>query len=411
MIQLGPVARSVPSRRPSVSARHPRLAAVAVGLAVAGLILTWQSLRVRYTYGGDWSALFCTGGLSTVPPDLLHEKLYRIPDRVGFDGQFYHYIAHDPLPPWRYQAWVDDPSLRYRRILVPALAFVAAGGAEDRVDPAYRAVILGWIFLGAYWVARYASACGRSVAWGLGFLLIPAVLMAAERMTVDVAVAALCAGVALHGRGRPTVVLWLLLALAGLARETGLLLVVAAGAHLLLARRRTDAGLVATASLPAFAWFGVVAATTRARAYPFSPWPFSGIVRAFLTPQAYPNGDSDWLSRHWQDANQWADRLALLGVALAVVLALRAARSRQAGVMALAAALFSLQCALHNEPADAWQEIDNFGRVYSPLLLAVALDALGSGRAAGLAPTLFPWPRIGLALLGALRAIRHGVLG
>jgi hypothetical protein len=389
----------------------PRLAALAVGLAVASLIFAWQTLRVRYTYGGNWSALFCTAGVRPVPPELEHEDLYRFPERVGFDGQIYHYIAHDPIPPWRFQAFVDDPGLRYRRILVPALAFVAAGGDSERIDWAYRAVVLAWIFLGAYWIARFAELCGRSPAWGLGFLFIPAVLMSAERMTVDVALAALCAGVAVYARRPALAPLWLALAAAGLVRETGLLLVVAASIHALLAGKRRAAVLLASAGLPALAWFGVVALQAPAHRYPISPWPFGGLVRALVTPQGYPNGDTDWLSRHWQDANQAADRLALLGIVLALVLALRSARSRRAGVMALAAALFSLQCALHNEPPDAWQEIDNFGRVYSPLLLAVALDSMSSGRRVGLLPPLLLWPRIGLALLGALRAVRRGLTG
>jgi hypothetical protein len=409
MTHVGPEAASAaPPQTPRPSAR---LAALATGLAVASLVLTWQALRVRYTYGGNWSALFCTSGMSPVPPELEHEKLYRFADRVGFDGQIYHYMAHDPIPPWRFEAFVDDPGLRYRRILVPVLAFAVAGGDSHRVDWAYRAVVLGWIFLGAHWIASFAALSGRSPAWGLGFVLIPAVLVAAERMTVDVALTALCAGVALYARRGAAARLWMALAAAGLVRETGLLLVAAASAHAFLAGKKRDAVLLASASLPTLAWFGFVARNTPARDYPISPWPFSGLVRAFVDPQGYPNGDTDWLSRHWQDANQAADRLALVGIVFALVLALRSVRSRHAGVMALAAALFSLQCALHNEPPDAWQEVDNFGRVYSPLLLAVALDSLGSGQRIGLWPPLLLWPRIGLALLGALRAVRRGLIG
>lgn len=271
--------------------------------------------------------------------------------------------------------------------------------------------MIGWIFLGAYWVARYASLCGRHPAWGLAFLLVPTVLLSAERMTADVALAAVCAGVAVQARRGATVALYLLLVAAGLVRETGLLLVVAASAHALWAGKRREAALFASAALPVLAWFGFVATFIPTQRYAVSLWPFSGLVRAFLEPQAYPNGDTDWFSRHWQDACQTADRLALLGIAFAVVLALRGLRARRAEIMSLAAVLFSVQCALHNAPPDAWQAIDNFGRVYSPLLLAVALDAMGSEQWTGLLPPLLLWPRIGLGLLGALRAVRHGLLG
>src|SRR4051794_36684730 len=119
-----------------IAADRARLAAVAIGCLAAALVLSWQTLRVRYTYGGNWSALFCTGAQYPVPPELEHEHLYRFEDVLGFDGQIYHYIAHDLLPPWRLAAWVDDPGLRYRRILVPATAFLLAAGGSDRVDTA-----------------------------------------------------------------------------------------------------------------------------------------------------------------------------------------------------------------------------------------------------------------------------------
>ncbi len=388
-----------------------RLSALAVGVLAATLVFAWQVLRVQYTYAGDWSALFCTGADYPIPAELEHEHLYRFPGTIGFDGQVYHYIAHDPIYPWRFQPWVDDPGLRYRRILVPLVAFLAAGGASERVDGAYRALIIGWIFLGAYWVACYASLCGRRPAWGLAFLLVPTVLLSAERMTVDVALAAVCAGVAFQARRGATVALCFLLVAAGLIRETGLLLVLAASAHALWTRKRREAALFASAALPTLAWFGFVAAHIPTQRYPLSLWPFNGLVRAFVEPQAYPDSDTDWLARHWQDACQTTDRLALLGIAFAVVLALRGLRARRVGILSLAAVLFSVQAALHNEPPDAWQAIDNFGRVYSPLLLAVALDAMGSEQWVGMLPPLLLWPRLGLGLLGALRAVRHGLLG
>jgi len=366
---------------------------------------------VRYTYAGNWSALFCTGSDYPIPPELEREQLHRFPDAVGFDGQVYHYIAHDPIYPFRFQGWVDDPGLRYRRILVPLLAFLAAGGVSDRIDVAYRTLLIGWIFLGAYWIARYASLCGRRPAWGLAFLLVPTVLLSAERMTVDVALAAVCAGVAVQARRGAPVALCLLLVAAGLIRETGLLLVLAASLHALWTHKRREAALFASAALPTLAWFGFLATRMPTRRYPLALWPFSGLVRAFLEPQAYPNGDTDWLSRHWQDACQATDRLALLGIAFAVVLALRGLRARGPGILSLAAVLFSVQAALHNAPADVWQAIDNFGRVYSPLLLVVALDALRLEQWKGLAPPLLLWPRLALGLLGALRAVRHGLLG
>ena len=51
--------------------------------------------------------------------------------------------------------FVDNPRLRWRRILVPALAWLCALGQSDFVDSAYFGVLLGFVFLGAYWLSRY----------------------------------------------------------------------------------------------------------------------------------------------------------------------------------------------------------------------------------------------------------------
>ena len=137
----------------------------------------------------------------------------------------YHYIAHDPWITRGAVTAMDDPALRYRRILVPALAWALALGRDSAIHAAYFAVILGFVFLGVYWLARAMLIQGRHPAWGLMFVLMPAALVSMDRMTVDVALAALTVGFVLYSSDEgPRWKLLLILACAALARETGLLL-------------------------------------------------------------------------------------------------------------------------------------------------------------------------------------------
>jgi len=48
-------------------------------------------------YAGNWIALFGTGSASPPPRALAGEHIYVFPNNTGYDGQFYRYVAHDPL--------------------------------------------------------------------------------------------------------------------------------------------------------------------------------------------------------------------------------------------------------------------------------------------------------------------------
>ena len=178
-------------------------------LACALSLLGWQALTVRFSYGGNWTALFCTGSRYRPPPAALAgEHIYIFRDAAGYDGQAYHYIAHDPWFRRGFAANIDAPRFRYRRILVPALAWLVAAGRDQAVDAAYIGVTIGFVLLGAWWMAQ----AGRP--WmALTFALVPAVLVSIDRLTVDVALAALCVGFVLYSRERrciyPCILCWL----------------------------------------------------------------------------------------------------------------------------------------------------------------------------------------------------------
>lgn len=141
-----------------------RRAALVAALCVC-LVFAWQALTVHFNYGGNWTALYCTGEFHPTPPSLASEHIYVFPHSDGWDGQFYHYIAHYVFLRGEMQKYVDAPRLRFRRILVPSLAALLSAGNSSRVDTAYLAVIL----LFDFW-ARGASPhwprCGDGIRHG-----------------------------------------------------------------------------------------------------------------------------------------------------------------------------------------------------------------------------------------------------
>src|SRR5215471_4571163 len=131
-----------PLRKRSVRPWH--VASLAVGVA-----FVWQALVVHGYFHGRWSALFITGDRFSQSPPVRAESTYLLPDSSGFDGQFYHSIAHDPFDLRGTDRYIDAAKIRYLRILLPALSYALGGSRLFWVDRAYRALELAFLFLGA----------------------------------------------------------------------------------------------------------------------------------------------------------------------------------------------------------------------------------------------------------------------
>jgi len=333
-------------------------------MGCAALAFFWQFLTVHANYQGRWSALFCTAASYPQPPQLADENPYLFPNSSGYDGTVYHYIAHDPFLTGAMLPYVDAPRYRYRRILVPLAAYTLALGRTDWVDGAYFGVILLCVFLGGYWLASL------SPLWGFGFLLVPATLISLDRMTVDIALAALCAGLAVAVAHRSPWWIYAALVAAPLVRETGLLLVAAYVLHLLWQRKLRQAVLFATAAIPTMIWYLFVMVRTHPEGGGvFSAIPFQGFVTRLFTPTPYG------LSGVTALVVTILDYVALAGVALAIALAIRMAWNRRTGPIEIAAYLFALLAIflVHPEP---WRDPFGYTRALSPLLLLVALGGL-----------------------------------
>jgi hypothetical protein len=374
-----------------------------VALAAVAATFLWQALTIHYNYGGNWTALFFTGDRGRVPPALAAHT-FIIRNSTGYDGPLYRYIAHDPLLRKGYDRYLDAPRLRYRRILVPALAWALAFGVQGAIDATYIGLILVSVFLGVFWCAKYFQLCEAPPYLGLLFLLVPATLTSVDRMLLDGTLAALAAGYFLADLGGNRKARWSIAALAGLVKETGLAFVFAAVIADLWRRQYRRAAVSATSAIPALAWFGYVAARARSRAEPFDILrvPFLGIIQRIVTLRSLPDP-------LLQSAFRVVDLIAILGYAVTLWLAWRWIRKDGPSATTIAVACFLALAAALGAPSHM-QDAYGYARPVSPLLLYVMLRAAASRRWWQLAAPLAVTVSILIYFVKPLAGIIHGIL-
>ena len=365
------------------------------------LVALWQWATVTANYRGNWTALFCTGAVQQHPPLAVSEHVYLFANSTGYDGQAYHYIAHDPFISSDLKTYIDDPRLRYRRILIPLLAYGLALGHSGWIDPAYELVCLLSIGLGVYWSCRFVQTVELPAAWGLLFLGMPAVLITMDRLVVDGGLAALTAGFLCYSRS-PSWKLFIVLMCAALTRETGLLLVVACCAPLVWRREFRMVSIFLLSALPAVSWYCYVQAKTAGKPYDVSLIPFSAILRG--NPGRYPVGTP------FVDAVHVADYLALAGVLLAFGFAFFWFARGPGDPLRIAAMLFATM-GLVLQRTDYWQNVYDFGRVYTPVLLCLSAIAAEYRNPWLLTPLAMMLPRLAIQLapqmIGVLRWVSY----
>ncbi|MEX2261449.1 MAG: hypothetical protein WD696_05835 [Bryobacteraceae bacterium] len=361
------------------------------------LALAWQLLMVYGVYGGNWTGLFCIGSKFSRSPELASANPHVFQNSYGYDGQFYLYIAQDPFFTKGFASSVDVPRLRYRRILIPFAAWALGLGNQTRIVYAYILVVLAFLFLGAWWLARYAVQAGKPPAWGLGFLIVPATLISLDRMTLDGAMTALTMGFAWYTSRRAEVLapgrLFALLMAAPLVRETGILLTAAVCLCLLNKRDWRRTLLFASSAIPAVAWWAFIHLRTQPYDTPLFGWiPLLSLAQAWISPLVYPS----LLLPAWLPPV--FDRLGMLGAAGAFWFAIRGFVFEPTRT---ACALFTVLGLWHGLPG-TWQDIYGFGRSFAPLLLLIALQGLDGKGFVRFVPMLLPLPRIAIQLGGSL---------
>jgi hypothetical protein len=381
-----------------IGTRPAAVAAAAVLCAAA-----WIALNAAGNYGGQISGLFYTGAARPLPPSVASHTR-RAADESGYDGQFYHLVAHDPLIRLGYDAFVDNPPLRWRRIGVPGLAAFLSAGNTQVVDAAYLAIQLGFVFAGAYWLERYARQERRRTFWGLLFLLIPAVIVSLERMTIDLPLAALTVGLVLFGSGRPNWPVYPILCAATLVRETGLVLVIAYCLYSVSRRDWWAAVLAGICAAPAIAWWAYVARYTAPDGTNWlSRYPFSGLIERTISRVHVPAATL-WLRA--ASAFEW---LALAGIWLAVGLCGYLAWKRRHGLLEVTAVAFAAFASTLGK-YDIWESAYAAGRTMSPLLIVLGMLALRDRRKVFAAPLLLILPRLALQFEAQLKGALRGLI-
>lgn len=382
---------------------RPGVRAAAFGIAAVALAWFWQFLTVRYNYAGNWTALFCIAPHIPVPDFLRSEHLYIFAGSEGYDGQVYHLIAHDP---WLRRGSADaivGPAIFYQRIFVPALAWTLALGRDAWIHRAYDAVVLAFVFLGVYWLSKVVARAGFNPAWGLTFLLTPAALTSVDRMTVDVAVAALAAGFALYAMDGPNWKTFAILACAALTKEQALPIVAGYSLYLLTRKHFAAALWMLAAALPTVAWFVYL---QRARPVPRTAalsWvPLAGLIDALLHPFSYH------MTPFRNALALTFDYVALAGFVIALAQSLRFAIRRRANPVIFPVYALALSALFPRNPV-LWTSAYAFGRGLTPFFLLLALEQLPAQPWLALLPMFLIDLRIGLNLATQIVGVFHGL--
>jgi hypothetical protein len=265
------------------------LGVAVAGLAVAGILLTLQFIRLAGDQGAsDPTAPFVVGTNWKLDEELAARGIRAtVVSGPGYDGQWFLGLAYDPLLRDQLAAGFDMPRYRAHRPLFAMLGWLLAAGQPAAVPLALLAVELLAVALGCAAAGRVLAGYGRSRWWGLGFAFIPGVAVGVMFGTAEpLGLALAVLGLSLVLDGRP-VVAGLAVAGAGLTKETFLGFGVAAAAWLLLrsgraVRERIRWALAVAApgvALLALWWWYV------ARIIPATPSDTTAI-HAFTTPLA-----------------------------------------------------------------------------------------------------------------------------
>lgn len=343
-------------------------------------------------------------------PAELASGTWVFPGSNGYDGQFYRIVAHDP---WIHTGWwrfLDDRT-RYRRILLPAAAWLGALGQPNWIDGSYILLVLVFIFAGTWFTAMWAALQGRSVWWALGFVWLPGVLITLDRMTVDVAEYAFLAAGLYFWRRRSWLGCWIAGAAAFLTRDLGLILIAALVGMCLVERSWRRAAILATAALPACLWYLHVGQTIVEHTVANSPvlgllppWVFSsrliGPFLAIIHPQNYA------LAGWTKNVTQWLDGISIAGVTMSACVAAAEVRRRPFTLEALLCVLYAALFVMVSSRG-FWADPFSYPRAFSPLVGLLAWQSVTEHRAWSSLPWLCLLLRVGWQLGPQALGILH----
>jgi len=375
-------------------------APLAAALLCVALGMSWQLLTVHFNYGGNLTALFCHGSQFPLPPSLAAEHIYVFPHSGGYDGEFYHYVAHDPLDRTDVGRAIADPSLRFPRILLPGMAHLLSFGHQEWVDVSYLLCNLLFLGLGAYWLAQLLVRAGWHPLFAVLYVVVPATIVSLDRGLVDLALTSLALGFAVYLDPESFWKVYVIVAAAALCRETGFLLWAAYAIHLIWLRRYRQMAIFATAAVPAVLWIlWVRTAIPGGNALgPRSLIPLWGMLQAVLHPRHYAFSApvvAVIVALWW---------VQFAGLVLSIVLAF--GNLRKLGTDTIRNACFLWACFAILLPPGTYDDPIAGVRILAPLLLFQFLQA---GRLTRL-PLLLSTPRVWLEMTPRVLGVVRGLL-
>ncbi len=363
--------------------------------AVVATILTGGMLRQLSEYDGNFSGFlhiskkflgrnYILGEHPEIRRDLIKV------DGTGYDGQFFYFIAWDPLMKVYHFApgadkIVDDPVFRYRRIAFPVLTKILSLN-QPYLFPAVMMILLiaGGAIL-SFFIAKIAmnypggrdsvpASIRAGSPWsGLLAILIPGIWFSIYVATPEpLAAAFLAAGyfLAIQKRYLPAAIFF---TMAALTRESTILFIVVIAIFEFLKERKLRASLILIASIvPYFVWRLYVAITLSAmrgwKGFFFEPGnvgvPFAGVIQAY---QQIMNG------KYIESVTVPAIALPIVLVCLLVVFVIVYRKSKHP--IAIIGAIYAL-LALSLSFNKVWADVSNVERQsYEAFLCLILLFA------------------------------------
>ena len=158
-------------------------------------------------------------------------------DTVGYDGQFYEFIAADPIGA---RPYLDNPAYRYSRPVYPLAARVLAGGQERLLPWTLLLLGIGGVFAATFALATVVARLDASPWYGAIVGAYPGIFLAVSHdLAEPLAYGVLALGLLAWYKKQPRVgSAALLFGLAGVTRETTLLFPVTLALWLAVRERR-----------------------------------------------------------------------------------------------------------------------------------------------------------------------------
>lgn len=372
---------------------------VSVGRRLAvSVVVCFVLVAVLAGFGFNPTGAFRIGDRLPLSPLLDPANTVRSAGEDGYDGQFSLAIALDPLlhHPGT-TASLDAPRYRYRRILFPALGWALGLGSPGLIPWALLAILVG-SFLGlALTLGALVGAHGGRFPGELLPLLLVGAWISLLLGTPALLSAFLFAQALLAYRREDGRWMWIALALAGLTRETSLVLIPAFAWVAVRRWGRREAVHTTLAAAPALAWNAFVLLRLPADGA-------LGIAGNLVIPPTGLLHKLAAVAHNPISARSGFDLLLFLSLLLALTAAGRGAWAQRGRTPEIAAAAVALSAlALFAGPKILAYYV-GYCRVFLELFLATGMLALT--RRARLAQAA-----LALQALGALGYLAHTVAG